>query len=83
MAGLSPSPPKLQMENGLYEVEIKDYEYPMPEEVSSIQGDYEEDVVFSVYIALPKDHDGMMPLQLYCTVSPTHSLNHMLIGLKL
>ena len=62
MAGLSPSPPKLQMENGLYEVEIKDYEYPMPEEVSSIQGDYEEDVVFSVYIALPKDHDGMMPL---------------------
>ena len=62
MAGLSPSPPKLQMENGLYEVEIDDYEYPMPEEVSSIQGDYEEDVVFSVYIALPKDHDGMMPL---------------------
>ena len=62
MAGLSPSPPKLQMEKGLYEVEIKDYEYPMPEEVSSIQGDYEEDVVFSVYIALPKDHDGMMPL---------------------
>ena len=62
MAGLSPSPPKLQMENGLYEVEINDYEYPMPEEVSSIQGDYEEDVVFSVYIALPKDHDGMMPL---------------------
>ncbi|MGB1549012.1 MAG: hypothetical protein ACPHA0_01530 [Candidatus Poseidoniaceae archaeon] len=62
MAGLSPSPPKLQMENGLYEVEINGYEYPMPEEVSSIQGDYEEDVVFSVYIALPKDHDGMMPL---------------------
>ncbi len=62
MAGLSPSPPKLQMENGQYEVEINDYEYPMPEEVSSIQGDYEEDVVFSVYIALPKDHDGMMPL---------------------
>ena len=62
MAGLSPSPPKLQMENGLYEVEINDYEYPMPEEVSSIQGDYEEDVVFSVYIALPKGHDGMMPL---------------------
>ena len=62
MAGLSPSPPKLQMENGLYEVEINDYEYPMPEEVSSIQGDYEEDVVFSVYIAQPKDHDGMMPL---------------------
>ena len=62
MAGLSPSPPKLQMENGLYEVEINDYEYPMPEEVSSIQGDYEEDVVFSVYIAQPKDHDGTMPL---------------------
>ena len=32
--------------------------YPMPEEVSSIQGDYEEDVVFSVYLALPKDQIG-------------------------
>lgn len=62
MAGLSPSPPKLQMEKGQYEVEINSYEYPMPEEVSSIQGDYEEDVVFSVYIAVPEDHDGMMPL---------------------
>ena len=62
MAGLSPSPPKLEIEKGMYEVEIFDYEYPMPEEVSSIQGDYEEDVVFSVYLALPKDHDEMMPL---------------------
>ena len=34
----------------------------MPEEVSSIQGDYEEDVVFSVYIALPEDHQGNLPL---------------------
>ena len=40
MAGLSPSPPKLEIEKGMYEVEIFDYEYPMPEEVSSIQGDY-------------------------------------------
>ncbi|DAC38932.1 MAG TPA: rhomboid family intramembrane serine protease [Candidatus Poseidoniales archaeon] len=62
MAGLSPSPPKLQMEDGMYAVEINSYEYPMPEEVSSIQGDYEEDVVFSVYLALPKNHDGEMPL---------------------
>ena len=34
----------------------------MPESVSSIQGDYEEDVVFSVYIALPKSHEGQLPL---------------------
>lgn len=34
----------------------------MPEEVSNIQGDYEKDVVFSVYIALPKGHNGDMPI---------------------
>jgi len=62
MAGLAPYPPELKIESGIYDVQIDSYEYPMPEEVSSIQGDYEEDVVFSVYIALPKDHDGQMPL---------------------
>ncbi len=62
MAGLSPSPPKLEMAAGVYDVEIESYEYPMPEEVSSIQGDYEEDVVFSVYIALPEGHQGDLPL---------------------
>ena len=62
IAGLAPSPPKLQIEDGQYQVAINSYEYPMPEEVSSIQGDYEEDVVFSVYIAIPEDYDEVMPL---------------------
>ena len=62
MGGLAPSPPKLQIEDGMYSVEINSHEYPMPEEVSNIQGDYEKDVVFSVYIALPKGHNGDMPL---------------------
>jgi len=62
MAGLSPSPPQLELVDGEYEVEIESYEYPMPKEVSSIQGDYEDDVVFSVYIALPKSHQGNLPL---------------------
>ena len=62
MAGLSPSPPQLELVDGEYEVEIESYEYPMPKEVSSIQGDYEEEVVFSVYIALPKSYQGNLPL---------------------
>ena len=62
IAGLAPSPPKLQIEDGQYQVDINSYEYPMPEEVSSIQGDYEEDVVFSIYTVIPNDHDGVMPL---------------------
>lgn len=62
MAGLAPSPPILQIEDGQYQVAINSYEYPMPEEVSSIQGDYEEDVVFSVYTAIPEDYDEAMPL---------------------
>ena len=62
IAGLAPSPPKLQLEDGQYQVDINSYEYPMPEEVSSIQGDYEEDVVFSIYTVIPNDYDGVMPL---------------------
>lgn len=62
IAGLSPSPPELRQPNGQYKVDINRHEYPMPESVSSIQGDYEEDVVFSVYIALPKSHEGQLPL---------------------
>ena len=62
IAGLAPSPPKLQLEDGHYQVDINSYEYPMPEEVSSIQGDYEEDIVFSIYTVIPNDHDGVMPL---------------------
>ena len=62
IAGLAPSPPKLQLEDGHYQVDINSYEYPMPEEVSSIQGNYEEDVVFSIYTVIPNDHDGVMPL---------------------
>ena len=62
MAGLSPYPPELKLSDGQYEIQIDDYEYPMPEEVSSIQGDYEEDVVFSVYIAQPISHEGDLPL---------------------
>lgn len=62
MAGLAPSPPKLQIESGSYSVDINSYEYPMPDEVSSIQGDYEEDVVFSVYIAIPEGQVDDMPL---------------------
>ena len=53
MAGLAPAPPTLQIEAGKYQVDITSYEYPMPEEVSTIQGDYEEDVIFSVYTAIP------------------------------
>jgi len=62
MAGLSPSPPKLQLEEGQYQVTTTSYEYPMPEEVSSIQGDYEEQVIFSVYLSLPEGYEGDMPL---------------------
>ena len=40
MAGLSPSPPKLQLEEGQYQVTTTSYEYPMPEEVSSIPVSY-------------------------------------------
>jgi len=62
MAGLSPSPPKLEIQEGQYQVITTSYEYPMPEEVASIQGDYEEDVDFSVYLSLPDGHEGQMPL---------------------
>ena len=62
MAGLSPSPPELEMEKGQYSVKTTVHEYPMPKEVASIQGDYEEDVTFSIYLSLPKNHDGEMPL---------------------
>ena len=62
MAGLSPSPPELGLEKGQYSVKTTVHEYPMPEEVASIQGDYEEDVTFSVYLSLPQNYDGEMPL---------------------
>ena len=62
MAGLAPAPPTLQIEAGKYQVDIASYEYPMPEEVSTIQGDYEEDVIFSVYTAIPVGYDDAMPL---------------------
>ena len=62
MAGLSPSPPELDFDDGKYSVITTIHEYPMPEEVASIQGDYEEDVTFSVYLTLPEGHDGEMPL---------------------
>lgn len=62
MAGLSPSPPELDFDDGKYSVSTTVHEYPMPEEVASIQGDYEEDVTFSVYLTLPEGHDGEMPL---------------------
>ena len=61
MAGLAPAPPTLQIEDGQHEADITSYEYPMPEEVSTIQGDYEEDVMFSVYIAIPVGYDDSMP----------------------
>ena len=62
MAGLSPSPPELDLGVGTYSVTTTIHEYPMPEEVASIQGDYEEDVTFSVYLTLPDGHQGEMPL---------------------
>ena len=62
MAGLLPSPPEPEFDEGQYSVITTVHEYPMPEEVSSIQGDYEEDVTFSVYLSLPEGHDGEMPL---------------------
>ena len=62
MAGLLPSPPELEFEDGKYNVETTSYEYPMPENVSSIQGDYEADVVFSVYISKPVNYQYQMPL---------------------
>jgi len=62
MAGLLPSPPEPEFDDGEYSVITTIHEYPMPDEVSSIQGDYEEDVTFSVYLSLPDGHDGEMPL---------------------
>lgn len=62
MAGMLPSPPELELSDGQYDVITTAYEYPMPEEVSSIQGDYEEDVVFSVYLSIPKNVEHEMPL---------------------
>jgi len=62
MAGLSPSPPEFKMEKGQYAVKTTIHEYPMPEEVASIQGDYEEDITFSVYLSMPVNYDGEMPL---------------------
>ena len=62
MAGLSPSPPELKIADGNYSIETTIHEYPMPEEVESIQGDYEEDITFSVYLSIPEDHEGEMPL---------------------
>ena len=64
MAGLSPSPPELDLGPEKYSVTTNVHEYPMPEEVASIQGDYEEDVTFSVYLTLPDGHQGEMPLAL-------------------
>ena len=37
MAGLSPYPPELKLADGQYEIQIDDYEDPLPEEVSSIR----------------------------------------------
>ena len=62
MAGLCPSPPEFEMEKGQYSVKTTIHEYPMPEEVASIQGDYEEDITFSVYLSVPANFDGEMPL---------------------
>ena len=50
MAGLLPTPPELDLQEGRYVISTQSYEYPMPEEVAKIQGDYEEGVIFSVYI---------------------------------
>ncbi|MAH91492.1 MAG: hypothetical protein CMA11_06960 [Euryarchaeota archaeon] len=62
MAGLLPTPPELEMEEGLYEFETTIHQYPMPVEVSSIQGDYEEDVTFSVYLTIPNENESEIPL---------------------
>lgn len=62
MAGLLPSPPELYLADGQYGVTTNVYQYPMPEEVARIQGDYEEDVVFSVYLSTPEDVTHQIPL---------------------
>ena len=62
MAGLSPSPPQLEIEDGQYSVKTTVYEYPMPKEVADIQGDYEEDITFSVYLSIPEGVEKEIPL---------------------
>ena len=62
MAGLLPTPPELDLQEGRYVISTQSYEYPMPEEVAKIQGDYEEGVIFSVYITTPLDVEHKIPL---------------------
>lgn len=62
MAGLLPTPPELDLQEGRYVISTQSYEYPMPEEVAKIQGDYEEGVIFSVYMTTPLDVEHKIPL---------------------
>ena len=57
--GLSPSPPSQPAAgyggpSGPYEVDIQAFPYDFPDEIESMRRDYETDVDFSVYLALPK-----------------------------
>lgn len=58
LAGFAPSPPEAPSMGygsvpGPYTVEQYRSPYPMPEEVSDVQGHLEDDVEFSVYVILP------------------------------
>ena len=57
MAGIAPSPPELNLQTGQYSFDTTIHPYPMPQEVSSIQGDYESDIEFSVYLSMPVGED--------------------------
>ena len=58
LVGIAPSPPDRPMfgyggQPGPFGEVLEIYPYPLPENVTAIQGDTEEDITFSIYLSIP------------------------------
>ncbi|MCH2648280.1 MAG: hypothetical protein MKZ57_00530 [Candidatus Poseidoniaceae archaeon] len=58
LAGIAPSPPDKPAfgyggQPGPFQEVLEIYPYPLPDNVTAIQGDTEEDITFSIYLSLP------------------------------
>ena len=58
LVGIAPSPPDRPVfgyggQPGPFGEVLEVYPYPLPENVTAIQGDTEEDIIFSIYLSIP------------------------------